>query len=717
MLLVDDVSENLHSLMNILRDEYAISAATSGEKALELASREPQPHIILLDIKMPGMDGYSVLSALKTNPHTADIPVIFVTALSEAADEAKGLALGVADYITKPVNASLLRTRIKAQLELRRFRTSPALFDIESHVDPLNPPVILIVDDLPDNLRDLMDVLKDDYRIIVATEGAKALELVEAQPKPDLVVLDIMMPGMDGYEVCRRIKASGAGNRIPVVFVSVVEAPEEKVRGFEAGAADFITKPFNKMEVLARIRTHLELARLRRFLEDLVAQRTAMLQVSEAKYLTLAHGDVITGLANRLLYAEVLERAISRAELGDEQIALLFLDLDDFQAINESFGHSIGDQVLEEVGRRLRMFVPERDAVARTGSDEFAAVVENDDVASVDLLAQRIIDAIAEPITIGDRTIYVGTCVGIALYPADGRDPESLQSSASAALHSAKAQGQRILRFASPTLTQLARERLSLQGELRNAIERDEFRLHFQPQVSLTTGEIIGVEALIRWQHPERGLVMPGDFIPLAEESGLVLAMGEWVLQEACRQIEHWMGLGCAPSQTAINISAVQLSSGNLVESVRKAVADHGIAPNRLELEITESFVMTDHARSLATFEALRAEGVTLSIDDFGTGYSSMRYLQQLRVHRLKVDMSFVRDMGDNEGDAAIVRAVIALGQSLGLEVIAEGVEAAHQVEMLRKFGCNSIQGYFIGRPCDADAMTKILTTGGRLLA
>ncbi|HET6718809.1 MAG TPA: EAL domain-containing protein, partial [Rhodocyclaceae bacterium] len=673
LLIVDDVHENLHALMNILRDDYAISAATRGEKAIELARREPQPDLILLDIKMPGMDGYSVLSALKIDPTTADIPVIFVTALAEAADEARGLALGVADYITKPANPELLKQRVANQIELCRYRKHPVLFDIAAHADPAHPPALLVVDDLPENIHELLEALKDEYRIMVACNGAKAIEIVEGPTPPDLVLLDILMPGIDGYEVCRRIKASPTGNRIPVLFVTVVNATEQKVRGFDLGASDYITKPFDIDEVRARIRTHLELVRLRRFLEDLVAQRSALLQVSEEKYRVLAHRDPLTGLPNRVLFAELLEHAILHAERNHASFALLNTDLDNLATINESFGHRLGDQVLIEVARRLQALLPERDAVARIGGDEFSIVLDDIEGMPVDLMAQRMIDALAEPFVLDGNSVYVGASIGVALYPADGTNVATLQSNVDAARHQAKVHGRGTLRFFSPEMTSRAKHRLTLEAELRRALERQELRLYYQPQVDLISGEIVGVEALVRWQHPERGLVPPGEFIPLAEESGLVVPLGDWVLREACRQIKAWTEAGRAPRQTAVNVSAVQLSRGNLVTSVQAALAESGIAPEQLELEITESFVMVNREQSCRSFADLRALGVRLSIDDFGTGYSSLGYLQQLEVHKLKVDMSFVRDMTTNSGNAAIVRAIIALGHSLGLEIIAEG--------------------------------------------
>lgn len=710
ILIVDDVHENLHALMNILRDDYVISATTSGEKALDLAQREPRPNLILLDVKMPGMNGYSVLSELKTNPATAEIPVIFVTALAEAADEARGLKIGAADYITKPVNPDLLRMRVRTQLELQRYRQNPVMFGVVAHSESKHPYSLLVVDDVPANIYELLEALKDSYRIQVANSGAKALEIVHGSTPPDLILLDVLMPEMDGYEVCRRIKSTPEGKNIPVIFVTVADAVKEKLKGFELGAADYITKPFDIDEVRARIRTHLELTRLRRFLEDLVAQRTAMLQVSEEKYRILAHRDPLTGLPNRVLLAELLAHAIQHSERTHTQFALLSLDLDNFKTINESLGHSQGDQLLVEVGKRLQSLLPDSDAIARSGGDEFEIILEHkENMPWIDLLAQRMIDALGAPFMLDGHSVYVGASIGIALYPADGTSVETLQSNADAALHQAKAHGRGVMRFFSPEMSSRAKTRLTLEADLRRAFDHDEFRLYYQPQVDLLSGQIVGLEALVRWEHPGRGIIPPSEFIPLAEESGLVIRLGDWVLHEACRQIKLWSTAGLAPRQTAVNVSAVQLSRGNLVESVRHALELSGIVPEQLELEITESFVMADRDQSFKSLAEIKALGVRLSIDDFGTGYSSLAYLQQLEVHKLKVDMSFVRDMLTNSGNASIVKAVIALGHSLGLEIIAEGVEEEEQVVHLRALQCDVIQGYLISRPLPTDEMTRFL--------
>ncbi|MCE3606053.1 EAL domain-containing protein [Massilia sp. P8910] len=830
ILIVDDVHENLHLLMNILSANHAMTAATSGEKALELAHRSPQPELILLDIKMPGMDGYTVLSRLKSDPATTHIPVIFVSALDDAADVAGGLELGVADYITKPVDPELLLLRVSTQLTLQRYREDAALFDTDHGAEPASAPTVLLVDDVPQNLHGLLDALRDDYRIMIAGSGAKALDMVQGDAPPDLILLDIMMPGMGGHEVCQHIKSLPEHSRIPIIFVTVADSRQDKLKGFELGAADYITKPFDIEEVRARVRMHLELGRLRRQLERLVAQRTAMLQKSEEKYRILAdyspnweywlgpdgsyqyvspacsavsgyapadffadpglmekiidpadlaawaefgpasgldelgpfacrirahdgserwvehvakrvfdaegkprgwrgsyanitqrrqaeqqldfvtRRDPLTGLSNRALFGELLVHAVTQAGHTQSEFALLFVNLDNFMTINESLGHSAGDRLLTEVATRLRALLPGVDAIARVGGDEFNIVLERDaNAPGADLLGQRIIDALSLPYQLDGTSAYVGACVGIALYPADGADVGSLQSNAAAALHQAKAKGPGSLRFFSPEMSSRARERLALEADLRGALERREFSLHYHPQLDLRSGELVGLEALIRWTHPVRGNVPPVAFIPLAEECGLIVELGDWVLTTACQQIRRWSDAGLAPRHTAVNISAVQLSRGRLLESVKCALDEAGIAPQQLELEITESFVMLERELSFQSLTDLRALGVRLSIDDFGTGYSSLAYLQQLKVHKLKIDMSFVRDMMNNGGNAAIVRAVIALGQSLGLEVIAEGVEEAGQARYLRDLGCDVMQGYLFSRPLAGEDTSAFL--------
>jgi diguanylate cyclase (GGDEF)-like protein/PAS domain S-box-containing protein len=826
ILIVDDVHENLHGLMSILRDDYALLAAPTGEKALELARRHPQPDLILLDVQMPGMDGHTVLAHLKSNPATADIPVIFVTAHS--ADEVRGLQMGGADYITKPIDPRLLRWRIGTQLELARYRKTAAPEGRPANL--LRPATILMIDDVPENLHELVEALKAEYQIMVARDGAKAIEMLESAPSPDLILLDIVMPELDGYEVCRRIKAMPAGPGIPVIFVTVVDASEQKVKGFDLGAADFITKPFDIAEVRARIRTHIELNRFRQTLEQMVESRTALLRKSEEKYRILAdyspnweywlapdgtllyvspactevsgylqddfmddptlmerivhaedredwkahgiacaagdatplllrilaqdgherwvehvakpaydsasrflgvrgsyrdvtqrhlaeqkldfitHRDALTGLPNRALFAELLSHAVEQARHGHSPVSLLQINLDNFKAINESHGHSAGDLLLTDVATRLRNALPGVDAIARTGGDEFAVIMERDETGpGIDLIVQRLIATLSQPYALDGMDVYVGASIGIALCPGDGEDAETLQRNAGAALHQAKTQGRGVFCFFSPDMTERAQARLALEADLRRAVERDELCLHYQPQVDLITGKIIGLEALVRWNHPRQGLISPAAFIPLAEECGLILGMGDWVLATACRQMSQWLAAGLAPERIAVNVSAVQVNRGTISESARTVLSQTGLPADRLELEITETFLMGDHQASFRSLAELKAQGIKLSIDDFGTGYSSLSYLQRMEVHKLKIDISFVRNMLTNASNASIVRTIVTLGRSLGLAIIAEGVESEDQALFLRGLGCDGIQGYLVSRPLPADAMTAFL--------
>ncbi len=372
----------------------------------------------------------------------------------------------------------------------------------------------------------------------------------------------------------------------------------------------------------------------------------------------------------------------------------------------------MGDRLLIDVGNRLQAVFPNVEAMARIGGDEFNIIVEPEPgQPGIDLIAQRLLEALNEPFTLDDQPIYIGASMGIALYPTDGGDAETLFKNADAALHQAKAQGRGMLCFFSPEMTHRAKHRLTLEADLRRALEREELRLHYQPQVGLISGQIVGLEALVRWQHPVRGMVSPAEFIPLAEESGLVAPLGDWVLHTACRQVKAWLEAGLAAPQMAVNVSAVQLSRGNLIESVQEALRTTHIPPDRLVLEITESFVIANREQSFKILAEIKALGVRLSIDDFGTGYSSMSYLPQIAAHELKIDLSFVRDMTTNRSNASIVKAIIALGHSLGLEVVAEGVETEEQARYLQSLHCDVIQGYLISRPLPVAEITHFLAS------
>lgn len=424
----------------------------------------------------------------------------------------------------------------------------------------------------------------------------------------------------------------------------------------------------------------------------------------------LARRDYLTGLPNRALLAERLNHALAIAERDNTQVALLFLDLDRFKHVNDSMGHSAGDQLLTQVADRLSRVLRKEDTLARMGGDEFVVVMENlnrgQDAA---MLAEKLIETLLQPIAVGDVPLHLTTSIGISLYPRDATTAEALISDADAAMYRAKESGRNTFQFYTPELTKLAHDQVLLVSELKHAQERQELELHYQPQVSLTDGTLFGVEALLRWRHPSSGLVMPDRFIPLAEETGLIIPIGAWVLQEACAQAKRWLDAGLPLQRISVNVAGPQLLRGNLLQTVKQALAATALPAGMLELEVTESFIMGKTESVISVLKDLRRLGITIAVDDFGTGYSSLSRLKRLPIDRLKIDRSFVQDLPFNEDDTAITRAVIALGKSLGLQIIAEGVETAAQEKFLLQEGCHEAQGYHYSRPVPPAAIPELL--------
>ncbi len=420
--------------------------------------------------------------------------------------------------------------------------------------------------------------------------------------------------------------------------------------------------------------------------------------------------DSLTDLPNKALLIDRINQAIIAAQNEGRALYLMAINLNRLKHINDSFGHSVGDEVLKTIAQRLVAGTREGDTVSRTTGDDFVIVAPRlNQPHRAAGLADRLLEAIGAPIEIGGNVLHITANAGIAAFPADGGDPETLLRNADAALNYSRQQGQGKVAFFEPHMNQAIVERLSLQGELTEALRRRELVLYFQPQARLSDGRLAGIEALIRWRHPQRGLVSPGLFIPTAEETGLIVPIGEWVIDEACRCLAAWRAAGYDDLLLAVNLSAAQFAHPNLVGVVRSAIERHGILPASLELEITEGVAMQDAADVLSRLNQLRRIGVKISIDDFGTGYSSLAYLRRFPVDKLKIDQSFVRDMPASSEATSIVRAVVALGHGLGVTVIAEGVETVAQRESLKRLGCDEIQGYILSRPVDFDAMTALL--------
>jgi diguanylate cyclase (GGDEF)-like protein len=541
--------------------------------------------------------------------------------------------------------------------------------------------LVLLVDDDRSTRAALRYALqRGGFRIEEAADGAQALALLD-RIDPDVILMDALMPVMDGFTACAKLQEMPAGKNIPVLMITALEDNHSIERAFAAGASDYIPKPIHLAVVNQRVKRVVEATRAQRHVRH------------------LAYNDTLTGLPNRAMFTDYLNRFIKRASESGQALAVLFLDLDRFKFVNDTLGHEIGDRLLKSVARRLKHCVRSNDCVARLGGDEFTIILDdlpNSGIAAN--TAQKVCRALSTPFEIDSHDIFVSASIGISLFPGDGNDVSTLLRHADTAMYRAKNNNSGY-EFYEAGMEASVSEHLRMENALRRALERDELVAHFQPVADARTGQITGAEALVRWRHPTRGLVMPGEFIPLAEETGLIGPIGEWVLRTTCLQAKRWLDAGIGDMRFAVNISGGQLRQGRFAEIVQGALADAKLSPRHLTLEITESVIM-EHAReTVAVLRQLKEIGVNLAIDDFGTGYSSLSYLKRFPVDTLKIDYSFTRDITQKADDASIVSGIIALAHSLRLKVVAEGVENEAQRAFLIREGCDYIQGYYLSEP------------------
>ncbi|HEX5867190.1 MAG TPA: EAL domain-containing protein [Beijerinckiaceae bacterium] len=605
---------------------------------------------------------------------------------------------------------------------------------------PVSPttPRLLIVDDVAENRAILTRRFqRRGYEIVEASDGFRALELV-AEQAFDLVLLDVMMPGIDGLEVLTRIREQHGPAALPVIMVTALAQNDDVVKALKLGANDYVTKPVDFAIALARTETqvarkHAEeavqranraLREANENLERRIAERTKELREaneqlkmeivnrerSEATIRYQAHHDALTGLPNRVLFRKQLQEALVRARRSGEDLAVHFLDLDGFKNVNDTLGHAVGDELLKSIAGRLQNTVRHADKIARLGGDEFAVLQLAAELPSgAGVLAGRLIDAVKAPCVVDEHQILVGASIGIAVLRTDGIhfNPDDLLKSADLAMYRAKADGRGRFCFFEPEMDARAQARRSLELDLRRALAQRGFELHYQPLVNLQSDSVTAFEALLRWPHPEREWISPADFIPLAEETGLIVPLGDWVLRQACRDAATW-----SPDiKVAVNLSPIQFKAGDLVQSVADALTESGLAPQRLELEITESVLLDKTETSIAVLHRLRELGVAISLDDFGTGYSSLSYLRNFPFDKIKIDQSFVSHMAREHQSGAIVSAIAGLGDSFGIPTTAEGVETAEQLERLRAQGCTEVQGFLISRPIPASGIADLLTS------
>jgi len=597
-------------------------------------------------------------------------------------------------------------------------------------------PRLLIVDDISDNRTVLTRRFqRRGFDVVEAECGLTAIELIDKESF-DLVLLDVMMPGMDGIETLKRIRSQNSASALPVIMVTAKSESTNIVDALELGANDYVTKPVDFAVALARVNTQISRKRavervalaneeLRKVNEDLerrVEERTSRLidanqrlkveiadrEESQARSQYLAYHDSLTGLGNRLLFKEQLEEALKDVSVASHPLAVLFLDLDGFKAVNDTLGHSIGDLLLKSVAAKLRDILPRTDRIARLGGDEFAILqISAAQPGSSIALAEKIIEVVGQPNSIDGHDVTVGASVGIAVARPGDINTENFLKSADLAMYSAKSDGRGTYRMFDPEMDAIVQARRLLERDMRTALAQDGFRLFYQPLVNLQTKKVTAFEALMRWQHPERGMVPPSDFIPVAEEMGLIVQLGEWALRQACAEATEWPDGICV----SVNLSPLQFAKGNLVSSVMSALASAGLPASRLELEITESVLLEKSERNITILNQLRDLGVRISMDDFGTGYSSIGYLRSFPFDKIKIDQSFVRDLLVDEGSLAIVRAIAGLGVSFGMITTAEGVETEEQMRCLNLEGCIEVQGYLYSRPVPANEIVGVLAS------
>ncbi|MDZ8223522.1 MULTISPECIES: EAL domain-containing protein [unclassified Nostoc] len=601
------------------------------------------------------------------------------------------------------------------------------------HLDP-NKKDILIVDDMADNLRVLSSILtREGYSVRKALNWQMALTATQTV-LPDLILLDIMMPEVDGYEICQTLKGWELTADIPVIFISALDDVFDKVKAFKVGGVDYITKPFEFQEVLVRVQNQLalrsarlEILKLNVELEDRVKQRTGELEKTlqklqeeinsrqklQSQLLDIALHDSLTGLPNRILFIRRLKNALNRAkEESSYQFALLFLDCDRFKVINDSLGHLVGDELLIAIAYRLQACLIPSHTLARLGGDEFGILLENiTDINVAIQVAEQILQQLSLAFKLSRYEVFMNASIGISWGNKDYDRPEYLLRDADTAMYRAKAQGRAKYHVFNPTMHQEAIQLLELENDLRRAVERQEFLVYYQPIISLVTGRISGFEALVRWQHPIRGLVSPIEFIPVAEETGLINAINTWVLQSACHQLSIWQHYPVTPEPLtmSINLSARLFLQPNLVEQIDRIIYENKINPAYLELEITESVIMENTNAIEIILKQLKQRQIKLIMDDFGTGYSSLSYLHSFPFNALKIDKSFVKRMQENKENMGLVPAMIGIANSMGMSAIAEGVETQEQLAQLRSLNCNFAQGYLFSKPIEQQLVIKLL--------
>ncbi|MEB3311878.1 MAG: EAL domain-containing protein [Snowella sp.] len=579
---------------------------------------------------------------------------------------------------------------------------------------------IVVIDDTPENLTLLARILTErGYKVRSAAKSSHGLRAIQTIP-PDLILLDIFMPELNGYEVCRQLKANPKTQEIPIIFISALGDVIDKVTAFSVGGVDYITKPFQVEEVIARVENQLqlqvaraEIRQLNLVLEERVKERTHELEKAQERLHYLALHDSLTNLPNRALFLQKLQDAITRATVDpDFAFAVLFLDGDRFKVVNDSLGHLMGDELLIAVGQRLLSSLREGVTLARIGGDEFTILVEGiQDTEEVIQLAESIHQAMSYPFSLNNNPIFINFSIGICLNRGYSQ-PEQILRDADIAMYKAKARGKGCYQLFDATMHKNAVALLQLESELRQSLIQSAFTVYYQPIIHLESEKLVGFEALVRWIHPTLGIISPLDFIPLAEDTGLIIPLGLWVLETACLQLTQWQQAQLIDAQVtmSINLSPKQFAQPHLLEKIDEIIERLAISAHCLKLEITESAIIENIDSATQILNQLRDRCIQISIDDFGTGYSSLNYLHRFPINTLKIDRSFVNQIEGDGERKAIVKTIIELAHILKMDVIAEGIETRTQQQLLAELNCEFGQGFLFSKPLPQADITQWLT-------
>ncbi|WP_428392033.1 EAL domain-containing protein [Lichenicoccus sp.] len=649
------------------------------------------PDLVITDYKMPALDGAEFTRRFRRLAGCADVPVLVITAYDDRAFRLAALQAGATDFLRSPVDHAEFVTRSRNMLRMynqhRLLQTRAERLEI----------------DLRQSERSREKLLRDSRESLVQVIDTVPAAISARDRQGRTVFANAMHARLagDAAAVFGEVHESHSSLLDQMVFRT-----GNALLGFEEEVVD----QTGAHRILLTTKSP-----LRNGSDEVESVLTTSLDITERKRAEqrLAHmasHDPLTDLPNRTLLRERLERRLGQAPRSETPLALHFIDLDRFKEANDRLGHHLGDMVLKQVARRLVDLAGPGSLVARLGGDEFAVLQDRCiDNAAAEALARRIVEALRMPFNFGEEQVRISCSVGIALHPTDGSEVEELLRCADLAMYQAKAEGRSGFRLFVPDLNERALRAVRIKADLRGALACDEFVLHYQPQVTLQTGRISGVEALLRWNRPGYGLLMPGEFLTAAQESGLLGMIDDWVLRRACAEAAGWHAKGLPRIRVAVNLSPTDLAGRNILGTVTDVLAQTGLDPARLELELTEGDLVEDPQAAAAVLLALRSLGVKIAIDDFGMGYSSLAYVKNFPVDRLKIDRAFVRDLGTVSPDAAIVRAIVALGHSLGMSVMAEGVETVTQLSLLMVEGCDEIQGYYFSRPVPAGELEDIL--------